>query len=332
MPSALPRRDGTLSPVGSPRYDELFRGGVFASIIGVGFDEDGANREPYADPEPGLLARGFARNDAAALTLLTASGRPAPRHPMPHFVRTTGDVKAVVTLARAGDGTEGALAASAFLDGMNRCDLAQYAGHGRYGTGPDFDYNFTADLVDAKGVVTASFRAYKDLEEHLTELGAAKGQSARKVYEDLRAKRRLVVRRINGGNLVINLRNYHAGELGARFMVDQLATDPAVRRMSQQRFDKRYRVWAFHGCRTHDYLLNLRTMNPEANAGGLDLVATRRVCYWTDLIPSALTLIDGLLLRKDFTTMLGDLAAVNRHPGLEGADTPSHVADLSPRR
>jgi len=332
MPSALPRRDGTLSPVGSPRYDELFRGGVFAAVIGVGFDEDGANREPYADVEPGLLARGFVRDDASALALLAGSGRPLPRHPVPHFVRTAGEVKAVVTLARAGDGAEGTLAASAFLDGMNRCDLAAYAGHGRYGTGPDFVYNFTADLVDAKGAVTASFRAYKDLEEHLTELGAAKGVSARKVYEDLTAKRRIAIRRINGGNLVINLRNYHSGELGARFMIDQLATDPSIRRMSQQRFDKRYRVWAFHGCRTHDYLLNLRTMNPQANAGGLDLLATRRVCYWTDLVPSSLALVDGLLARKTFAAILADLAAVNHHPELEGADAPSHVADLSPRR
>ena len=331
MPSALPRRDGTLTPAGSPRYDELFRGGVFAAVLGVGFDEDGANRPADTEAEAGLVARGFVRDDAGALALLAGAGRTLPRHAVPHFVRRAGGLAAVVTLVRAGDGTEGSLAASAFLDGMSRCDLATYGGHGRYGTGPDFDYNFTADLVDAKGAVEASFRAEKDLEAHLAELGAARGVSARKVYEDLTAKRRLVIRRVNGGNLVINLRNYHADELGSRFIVDQLAADPSVRRMSQQRFDKRYRLWAFHGCRTSDYLLNLRTMNPQANAGGLDLVATRRLLYWTDLVPSCLALLDAVLARKTFAATLADLHAVNRHPELPGADAPSHVADLSPR-
>jgi hypothetical protein len=331
MPPTLPRRDGTLTPVGSPRYDALFQANTLSAVIGIGFDEDGANRAPDAAVEAGLLDRGFVRDDPEALAVLSRAGRLPPRHPMPHFVRRDAGCSLVVTLVRAGDGTAGTLAASAFLDGMNRCDLAIYAGHGRYGTGPDFDYNFTADLLDAQGAVQASFRAYKDLEEHLTELGAAKNRSARRVYEELIRRRRLVIRRVNGGNLVINLRNYHPDELGARFMIDQLASDPAIRRLSQQRFERRYRLWAFHGCRTNDYLFNLRTLNPQANAGGLDLIATRRVVYWSDLVPSCFALLDGIIARKDFKALLADLAAANHRPQLPGADTPSHVADLSPR-
>jgi hypothetical protein len=306
----------------------LFRGNTFTAVIGVGFDEDGSNRWADAEVERLLVARGFVRDDATAVSLLAASGRAAPRHPMPHFVRR-GTPNAVVTLARAADGAAGSTVASAFLDGMNRCDIAVYSGHGRYGTGPDFDYNFTADLVDSRGRVTASFRAYKDLEEHLAEIGRAKGVSARTMYKNLLAKKRLVFHRINGGNLVVNLRNYHAGELGAHFMIDQLASDRSIRRMSQQTFEERYRLWAFNGCRTNDYLLNLRTMNPQANRGGLDLIATRRICYWSDIALSAVCLVDGLLARKTFAALLTDLATVNHHPELDGADTPSHVADLA---
>lgn len=338
MPS-LPRRDGTTSPTGSPRYDALFANGVVSVMFGVGFDEDGANRAVDTGVEEALLARGFVRDDALAVKLLRDSGREAPRAFAAHYVArgavpefNGAPVDAVLTLVRAGDGTAGEAAATAFTEGLERCDIAIYGGHGRYGTGPDFDYNFSAEIVDDKGAVEMSFRAYKDLEEELARQGRPKGRSALAQYRHLREKGRLRVQRVNGGNLVVNLRNYHAGEFGSHLMVDQLQADPNVRRMSKQRFDKRYRVWMFNGCRTHDYFYNLRKLNPQVNAGGLDLLGTRRVIYWGQIADSLLALVDGICARDDYKHLLARLSAVNASDETDAETTgPSHVVELARR-
>ena len=330
----LPRLNGTLKPTGSPHYDQLFAGQVVSVILSVGFDEYGSNRPIDDQLKEGLLSRGFRIDTGAALARLAAGKRTAPSRPGDLYIAPGAardskgqPVDVVVTLALAGDGSSGGDVASSYLDGLGRCDVAAYGGHGRYGTGPDFDYNFTADLVDEHGNITASFSEYKDLEEALTAQGKAHGRTALGEYKLLLQKRRLVIRRINSGNLVVNLRNYHAGEFGSHLMVDQLATDANIRRMSKQKFDKRYRVWLFNGCRTHDYFYNLRKLNPAINAGGIDLVGTRRVVYWSFIGDSILAFLDGVLARDDRKHLIDRLAAVN--PSYDGEDEtgPSHVID-----
>jgi hypothetical protein len=177
--------------------------------------------------------------------------------------------------------------------------------------------------------VTASFSEYKDLEEALTIQAKAHGRSALLEYKTLLKQRRLVIRRVNSGNLVINLRNYHAGEFGSHLMVDQLATDSNIRRMSKQKFDKKYRLWLFNGCRTSDYLYNLRKLNPAMNAGGLDIVSTRRVVYWTFIGDSMLAFLDGVFARDNHKHLIDRLAAVNPTDDSDGEKGPSHVVDVA---
>lgn len=332
------RIQGNLAPPGSPWYERLFADQLCTIMLACGFDEYGANRSQDDLLEAGLLARGFSRDDAGAVARLAAGKRVAPQRPAQHWLgrgvasdASGRPVDVVVTLVRAGDGSAGGDAASAFLEGLGRCDVAMYGGHGRYGTGPDFDYNFTADLVDDKGAVEASFSEYKDLEEFLAERGRVSKRSPLAEYRTLVARGRLQIRRINSGNLVINLRNYHTAEFGAHVMVDQLKTDPNIRRMSKQAFDKRYRLWLFHGCRTNDYFYNLRKLNPKANTGGLDLLGTRRVTYWSMIGDTLLQLLDALSQRRNFSQILQTLHAANPDNPGDGAKGPSHVADLGRR-
>lgn len=330
----LPRYNGTLTPPGSPRYEQLFADQLVTIMLAVGFDEYGANRSVDAEVEAGLLGRGFVADSSAALERLSAAGRPLPQRAGDHFIARGlaqdgqgRPVDVVLTLLRAGDGSGGGDVASAYLEGLGRCDIAGYGGHGRYGTGPDFDYNFTADLLDASGQVVSSYSEYRDLEEALTASGKTHGRSVLGEYRHLTSKRLLVIRRVNSGNLVINLRNYHASEFGAYLMVDQLKTDANVRRMSKQRFDRKYRMWMFNGCRTNDYFYNLRKLNPQANLGGLDLIGTRRVIYWSAIPDSLLGLVDGVVARDTFKQLIDRLAAVNPSDGSDGETGPSHVAE-----
>jgi hypothetical protein len=333
---ALPRLNGTLTPTGSPRYDQLFAGQLVSMIFSVGFDEYGSNRPIDDQLKASLLSRGFRVDTDTALARLAAGKRGAPARPGdlyfgPGLARDSAGrpVDVVLSLALSGDGSAGGDVASAYLDGLGRCDVAAYGGHGRYGTGPDFDYNFTADLVDEHGDITSSFSEYKDLEEALTEMARAHGRTVLGQYRVLIKQRRLVIRRINSGNLVINLRNYHAGEFGSHLMVDQLATDANIRRMSKQKFDKRYRIWLFNGCRTHDYFYNLRKLNPAINAGGLDLVGTRRVVYWHAIGDSMLAFLDGLLARDNHKNLIDRMSAVNPFYDSDGEKGLSHVVDVA---
>ena len=334
----LPRLNGTLTPNGAPRYDKLFSDQVVTIMLAVGFDETGANRPVDTLLADGLRERGFSSDPGAALARLAAGKRPAPQRPGMHLLArglardgSGSPVDVVVTLVRAGDGSAGGDTASLFLEGTNRCDVAAYGGHGRYGTGPDFDYNFTADLLDEQGKVAASFSDYRDLEDMLRERGRPAGRSALAEYRLLRKQGRLQIRRVNSGNLVINLRNYHSSEFGSYLMVDQLKADSGVRRMSKQRFDKKYRLWLFNGCRTHDYFYNLRKLNPQINAGGLDMLATRRLVYWSAIGDSMLALVDGVCARDDFRQLLARLAANNPLDDEDGETGPSHVAELGSR-
>lgn len=333
-----PRINGNLEPKGSPWYEQLFAEQLLTVVVAVGFDEYGSNRSQDALVQQGLKDRGFARDDDGVVRRIAEAKRPAPKRAAAHYLRRGAaldgagrPVDVALTLVCAGDGSAGGDAASVFLEGLGRCDLAMYGGHGRYGTGPDFDYNFTADLLDEHGEITASFSEYKDLEEFLADAGRPYKRSALLEYRRLLGKGRLQIRRVNSGNLVINLRNYHAGEFGSHLMVDQLKTDPNIRRMSKQVFDKRYRLWMFDGCRTNDYFYNLRKLNPKVNAGGLDLIGTRRVCYWSMIGASLLRLLDDVLARRTFKEILHNLAETNpENPG-DDAKGPSHVADLGRR-
>ena len=334
----LPRLNGTLTPTGSPRYDQLFTDQLVTVMLAVGFDEYGSNRSVDSTVEEGLLSRGLLADREAALDRLGAGKRALPQRAGDHFIGRglTRDaegrpVDVVVTLVRAADGSAGGEAGSAYLEGMNRCNIAVYGGHGRYGTGPDFDYNFTADLLDASGKITASYSEYRDLEEALTISAKKHGRTVLGEYHQLMRQRQLVIRRVNSGNLVINLRNYHLSEFGASLMVDQLKTDANVRRMSKQKLDRKYRLWMFNGCRTHDYFYNLRKLNPQANLGGLDLIGTRRVVYWSAIGESMLGLVDGVLARETFKQIIDRLADLNPSDGSDGETGPSHVADVGHR-
>lgn len=327
----LPRLHGVADPPGSPDYDRLFAGGLVTFVLGLGFDENGANRPQDERLLAGFRDRGFIRDDHEARLLLRRAGYPEPQGPGLHYLAhaVTRDsagrsVNAVFTLALAGDGSGGADQAAAFVDGLHRCDVAAYGGHARYGTGPDFDYNFTADLLDEDGSIVASFSAYKDLVEELSERARAGRRSALAEYRRLVQRGALVIQRVNGGNLVVNLRNYHSGELGSHLMIDQLSGDPAIRRFSREMFAPRRRLWLWSGCRTHDYFYNLRTLSPTINAGGLDLFGTRRLIYWNHMARTLLALVDAVLARATCRGIVDALSAQN--PPRDPADGESHVA------
>ena len=109
-------------------------------------------------------------------------------------------------------GDRGAEAREAFESGMAQGDVAYYSGHGRYGTGPDFDPNFgKIELLDAEGNVELEPEDYKVLRQVLSrESGGHPWQ--RFLWRHERGRIRIDLS--NAGNLRMNARSPHLDEFG----------------------------------------------------------------------------------------------------------------------
>ncbi len=123
----------------SPEYGQLFADGVLRTTLAVGYDEVQAHVPEVARVKAGLAARGFLPLDASRLPAaelarlgLTATARDVFQRT---FTRDGKPVTAVLQLVTP-DMPD---ARARFVDGLKTDELVLYGGHGRYGSGPDFD-------------------------------------------------------------------------------------------------------------------------------------------------------------------------------------------------
>jgi hypothetical protein len=145
------------------RYAELFKDGVLDITLGIGFDESGGHSRKLPEFIRALEERGFTEDREQAESLYREAGRSLPDDAFGRFfVRQNvlvhrppagieRSVHAVVRLLVSETGAEGEQAAAAFREGMVQSDLTYYSGHGRYGSGPDFDRNLSFVLTHDDG-------------------------------------------------------------------------------------------------------------------------------------------------------------------------------------
>lgn len=137
-------RPNSAQDVRFPRYDELFKDGVMNTTIGIGFDEDGAHLGPLHETVRGLTDRGYRQVDPRGMNddQLRQAGLDPARidkdgtYFVKAFKHEGKDVKAVVRLITPD--TPGAK--DRFANAMRDDEVVIYSGHGRYGSGPDFDH------------------------------------------------------------------------------------------------------------------------------------------------------------------------------------------------
>ncbi|MBN1947186.1 MAG: peptidoglycan-binding protein [Bradymonadales bacterium] len=132
------------------RYDELFKDGLLDTTVGVGYDEDGYFDSEIRQIKTGLVSRlGLVKStEAKAKQLYTKAGVAMPSLPVGEFYIKEGaltwksnKVDVIVRLVTYADPS----AKQAFLEAMQNSDVAIYTGHGRYGSGPDFDHKKKGD-------------------------------------------------------------------------------------------------------------------------------------------------------------------------------------------
>ncbi len=301
------------------RYGEMFRDGVLDMTLGIGFDEEGHHRHTIRAFQRILTARGFVQDADAARQIYKQAGRAMGESAFGlFFVRENAltytppaaearQVHAVVRLIFSADGSEGAAASGAFREGMAQSDIAYYSGHGRYGSGPDFDRNFMSfELLDRDGNIEQEIRDYTVLEREMRNEGRRSGRSAWQQFLWRVNHNRINVLGSNQGNVFVNPQNRHSGEFGSRLIYWSLqrqgrtgsapVTGQAgeLARAAVDHPERRYRLLVFDGCRTQDYVTSLRA-TPGHDSRSTDILATQRTVDWGDETGTLETFLDSVL-------------------------------------
>ncbi len=298
------------------RYGEMFRDGVLDITIGVGHDERGGDRIKLAGIFAILGKKGFKRDDAKARKLYRQIGRPFVKtSACVYYVRENallytppaGISRPIHIVVRVISNTKnlyGREAARAFIEGMARSDVTYYTGHGRYGSGTDFDRNFESfALLDRHGKLERIFKDYSLLHKFLRKEGRRYGRSAWRQFLWREKRGRIRVRLSNEGNIFINPKNYHPHEFGARLIYwalkkgsARLATGSSgsIGQEMKKPGAQRYRVVVFAGCRTRDYHGRLRG-TPGLGRRNAQLFETTRTIKTLDAAQIFGAFLDSLL-------------------------------------
>jgi hypothetical protein len=268
------------------RYAELFKDGVLDISLGLGYleEENKKTKRPYLldlldELGVAFKAKGYDENLEAAARIMKDAGRPLGASAFGRFfvkenalvydppAAEPRPVHVVIRLIANPSRSEGAKAAAAFTEGMTRGDVAYYSGHGRYGSGPDFDPNFAKfTLFNENGSVKLETESYEDLEKALR-----KEHPRRSAWQQFLWRiesNKIAVELTNAGNLRLAAKNAHPGEFGAKLIywaMEQTKTGPIageggpLAKAAAAHPERKYRVLVFDGCGTSDYQKQIRS-------------------------------------------------------------------------
>jgi len=347
--TVLERLKAAATPTGDAakqryRYGEMARDGLLDFTIGVGFDESGSHFACIDAFTEALEARKFTLDAAAATAMYATAGRSVANAEFgKYFVKknamtykppagTPRTVNAVVRFVDNGDGKSGKQAAEAFAEGMTESDVTFYGGHGRYGSGPDFDRNMTFDLLDADGKVERHVDDYEDLQDILKEEGKKSGRGPWGQFQWRLTRHRILVNGSNEGNIFLNAANQHGGEFGAKMMYwNMLRSGSAgapvqtgkqgdLAKRAEENPQHRYTLQVFNGCRTQDYVKSLRG-TPGMDKRGADIIASTRSLYWKDMAATMAAFLDSVLNQQSAEATvkaMDDQQVTNRPAGNAG--------------
>ena len=312
----------------SLRYAELFRDGVLDVTFGMGFLEGELSEMSGAVSgiATALEQRGYTEDGPRAAELLAAAGRPLADGTVGRFfikenaftyappAGTSRSIHSIVRLITNQVPGGGGAAAAAFREAMTQGDAAWYSGHGRYGTGPDFDQNFLEfRLYDSGGHLEQTVDSYQTLETVLRREGRDPWQVfLRRVEEN-----RIQVDLSNAGNL--RLAAPHDNEFGARLINWALDRSGTPRQTGAggalesgaSTSAQRYRVLAFYGCSTNSYDTALRDTQGFGTREA-DILATNRVTGGGADVQAFMSFLDSMVSQSSAERMLRGVNAAMR--------------------
>jgi peptidoglycan hydrolase-like protein with peptidoglycan-binding domain len=307
-----------------PEYDRITEDGLLQITLAVGFDEHGLTAAEHHELERGLTeVRGFTLDPDRAAELHEEAGRPPPAEGGELFVKENvatslgSPVHCVLRLigptAPGADGTASATAAALALD---ESEIFEYGGHARYGTGPDFDRNYTIrvhwDQVPShqRGSHTGDQDMGSDEFMHAFNVGD--NRRGITTFERMREAGQLTFIAHPEGNLGINPGPVtHPDTLGNHLI--GLATAGQPLRLSPAVSEDHYRLWLFNGCVTREYMNALRTSgNTQMSTHQLDVTTNVVPPYVITLAEGLLAYLDGVLAQEGARALVDRME--NAHP------------------
>ncbi|MGV3526378.1 MAG: hypothetical protein ACO1RX_19315 [Candidatus Sericytochromatia bacterium] len=328
----------------APRYDDMLADNLLDMTLAVGYDEGAPGWAPAhlsaaQEVLQNLEAKGFRKDNARAQELLRGAGRELSAEYSDFFVkenigsRDGKPVHAVVRLIRAGDGTNGAALRQAAIEGMNQSDVFAYGGHARYGSGIDFDANFsvTVDWTGVPNAPASGKQTYTSYEELKNQLGKDNAVAIQRLQQ-LERQGRVEVKGSNEGNIRMSEKMLHGGELGSQLM--DRALKGVNNTLSEEIQGDRYRLWLFNGCRTEDYMKSIRQEgreNPQLGPQKLDVIVTEQTLYWDKISGSLMNFVDGVMAQDSGDQLVERLTKANPEQAAVGPTHSRHGFE-TPRR
>lgn len=305
----------------SLRYAELFKDGVLDISLGAGYLEElnNAKTRPYLldlldELEASFKTKGYEESLEKAAAIMKEAGRPLGKSAFGRFfvmenaltykppAGEARPIHVVIRLIANPTGSEGAKAAGAFVEAMAQGDVAYYSGHGRYGSGPDFDPNFAKfTLFNENGSVKFETQSYEKLEKELE-----KEHPRRSAWQQFLWRfenKKIAMELTNAGNLRLAVKNAHPGEFGSKLIywaMEQTKTAPItgegglLAKEAAAHPERKYRVLVFDGCRTSDYQKQVRS-TAGYDPFSTDIIETTRTVGFEAEAETFVNFVDGII-------------------------------------
>jgi uncharacterized protein DUF4157 len=331
------------------RYGELFKDGVLDVTLSVGFDETKHNWKAFDDVVKVLTDRRYVEDAAAVDEVYKQAGRSVSAKtsygrffvkknafwytPPAADVFDSRFVHVVVRLVTSLMGLQGAKAAGAVKEGMVESDVSFYTGHGRYGTGPDFDPHTAVERLDDQGNVTERIEDYNVLELQMKEEGKQAGRGPWSHFLHLFNRKRLRLvrpeigtpeepvswkqdRGTTGGNVRLTPANPQATAFGRKLLdwamdrdkvpvvtgkKGELATSAAARP------ERKYRVLVFDGCNTTSYVQAIRGTPGYGSTAATDILGTKDEIDWGTEAVALGSFLDGVVRQQSAEQILENM-------------------------
>ncbi len=298
-------------------YDKLYSDKLVEFGLFVGYDEGHGGHwtadVSYARRE--LQGMGFEQDNAGAEAAYAESGRPYPGAPGEYWVHNSyanylgKSIKGVFRLTHSDMGPD---VADAYADSLRHGEVTMYSGHGRYGSGPDFDKNYT---IKVNGQVSSYEHCKHFVKDQLGNPGASNA-ALRKKLRELHAAGIIEVTGHNAGNMVMNDQDVQ-GSFGSALMY--LAVENgADGSNSRERFTAdynetatdNYKVWMFDGCSTSNYTSSIRRDVTKEQATVMGTGTSITMCTSMELVRGMMTQQSGQQIAKAM-----DASHEKQHPG-----------------
>jgi hypothetical protein len=300
------------------RYGEMFKDGLLDITLGLGFDPSTLPKTALNNFVNEMTKLSFKNDKNLAAALYKKAGRALTPNAFGEFFVSENalnytppagaarKINAVVRLVYSLQGGEGKQAATAFKEGMVSSDVAYYSGHGRYGSGPDFDYDAKFLLLAQDGTIEQNVADYHALGLILASEGKAHQRSAWDQFLWRVNNKRIDVIPSTEGNIVLSKEPKHQDEFGGKLLYWSLNRKggkgaPQVTGGSGQLATKarsetqrKYRVVVFDGCRTKDYEKSVRA-TPGFDVQSADVLATKRTLEWGDEGPTLAKFLNSII-------------------------------------